>query len=121
MPALLVVVLLMFYPVTSSIFYSFTNKNLIKPTYDFTSHQAWEFYDRDSDSARVTLIARPETPEGDLTVKLKGLNPDQIYKVTVYGTDTTVAEGTGEELMTAGISYYLTPRTAVLLAVTPQN
>jgi len=94
---------------------------LLKPTYDFTSHQAWEFYDRDSDSARVTLIARPETPEGDLTVKLKGLNPDQIYKVTVYGTDTTVAEGTGEELMTAGISYYLTPRTAVLLAVTPQN
>lgn len=35
MPALLVVGLLMFYPVTSSIFYSFTNKNLIKPTYEF--------------------------------------------------------------------------------------
>ncbi len=94
---------------------------LLKPTYDFTSHQAWEFYDRDSDSARVTLIARPETPEGDLTVKLKGLNPDQIYKVTVYGTDTTVAEGTGAELMTSGITYHLTPRTAVLLAVTPQT
>ncbi|MBQ6735456.1 MAG: sugar ABC transporter permease [Lachnospiraceae bacterium] len=30
LPALLVVVLLMLYPVTSSIFYSFTNKNLIK-------------------------------------------------------------------------------------------
>ncbi len=94
---------------------------LLKPTYDFTSHQAWEFYDRDSDSARVTLIARPETPEGELTVKLKGLNADQVYKVTVYGTDTTVAEGTGEELMTAGISYHLTPRTAVLLAVEPQQ
>lgn len=35
MPALLVVALLMLYPVTSSIFYSFTNKNLIKPTYEF--------------------------------------------------------------------------------------
>lgn len=94
---------------------------LLKPTYDFTSHQAWEFYDRDSDSARVTLIARPETPEGDLTVKLKGLNPEQSYKVTVYGTETTVAEGTGEALMTVGISYHLTPRTAVLLAVEPQQ
>ena len=33
LPALLVVVLLMIYPVTSSIFYSFTNKNLIKADY----------------------------------------------------------------------------------------
>ena len=30
MPALLVVVLLMLYPVISSVFYSFTNKNLVK-------------------------------------------------------------------------------------------
>lgn len=35
LPALLVVVLLMLYPVMSSVFYSFTNKNLIKPTYSF--------------------------------------------------------------------------------------
>ena len=35
MPALLVVVLLMLYPVLSSVFYSFTNKNLVKPNYHF--------------------------------------------------------------------------------------
>jgi len=35
LPALLVVVLLLLYPVTSSIFYSLTNKNLIKPAYSF--------------------------------------------------------------------------------------
>lgn len=35
MPALLVVVLLMLYPVLSSVFYSFTNKNLVKPNYRF--------------------------------------------------------------------------------------
>ena len=35
LPALLVVVLLLLYPVTSSIFYSLTNKNLVKPTYTF--------------------------------------------------------------------------------------
>ena len=34
-PALTVVILLLLYPVTSSIFYSLTNKNLIKPTYRF--------------------------------------------------------------------------------------
>lgn len=35
LPAVLVVTILMFYPVTSSIFYSLTNKNLIKPAYTF--------------------------------------------------------------------------------------
>ena len=35
LPALTVVILLLLYPVTSSIFYSLTNKNLIKPTYRF--------------------------------------------------------------------------------------
>ena len=35
MPALLVVVLLMLYPVISSVFYSFTNKNLVKPNFKF--------------------------------------------------------------------------------------
>ncbi len=35
LPAMLVVVLLLLYPVLSSIFYSFTNKNLVKPDYDF--------------------------------------------------------------------------------------
>ena len=35
LPAMLVVLLLLLYPVLSSIFYSFTNKNLIKPAYDF--------------------------------------------------------------------------------------
>ena len=34
-PAILVVALLLLYPVVSSVFYSFTNKNLIKPSYDF--------------------------------------------------------------------------------------
>lgn len=34
-PAILVVAVLLLYPVCSSIFYSFTNKNLIKPTYKF--------------------------------------------------------------------------------------
>lgn len=35
LPALLVVVLLLFYPVISSVFYSFTTKHLIKSSYDF--------------------------------------------------------------------------------------
>ena len=35
LPALTVVILLLLYPVTSSIFYSLTNKHLIKPTYRF--------------------------------------------------------------------------------------
>lgn len=35
LPAMLVVLLLLLYPVMSSIFYSFTNKNLIKPAYNF--------------------------------------------------------------------------------------
>lgn len=35
LPAILVVLLLLLYPVMSSIFYSFTNKNLIKPAYNF--------------------------------------------------------------------------------------
>lgn len=35
LPAMLVVVLLLFYPVLSSVFYSFTTKHLIKPNYDF--------------------------------------------------------------------------------------
>ena len=35
MPALLVVVLLMLYPVISSVFYSFTNNNLVKPNFKF--------------------------------------------------------------------------------------
>lgn len=35
LPALTVVILLLLYPVTSSIFYSLTNKNLIMPTYRF--------------------------------------------------------------------------------------
>lgn len=35
LPAMLVVLLLLLYPVMSSIFYSFTNKNLIKPDYKF--------------------------------------------------------------------------------------
>lgn len=34
-PAILVVIMLLLYPVISSIFYSFTSKNLIKPSYDF--------------------------------------------------------------------------------------
>lgn len=37
LPAVLVVLLLLLYPVMSSIFYSFTNKNLIKPAYDFVA------------------------------------------------------------------------------------
>lgn len=35
LPAMMVVILLLLYPVMSSIFYSFTNKNLIKPAYNF--------------------------------------------------------------------------------------
>ena len=35
LPAVLVVVLLLLYPVCTSIFYSFTSKNLIKPSYKF--------------------------------------------------------------------------------------
>lgn len=39
LPAMLVVVLLLLYPVTSSIYYSFTNKNLIKPSYSFVGFE----------------------------------------------------------------------------------
>lgn len=35
LPALIIVTFLIFYPIMSSIFYSFTNKNLIKPAYRF--------------------------------------------------------------------------------------
>lgn len=35
LPALLVIGVLLFYPICSSIYYSFTNKNLIKASYDF--------------------------------------------------------------------------------------
>lgn len=37
LPAMMVVILLLLYPVMSSIFYSFTNKNLIKPAYNFVA------------------------------------------------------------------------------------
>lgn len=37
LPAMLVVLLLLLYPVISSIFYSFTDKNLIKPDYKFVA------------------------------------------------------------------------------------
>ena len=36
---MLVVLLLLLYPVMSSIFYSFTNKNLIKPAYSFVGFE----------------------------------------------------------------------------------
>ncbi len=39
LPAMLVVLLLLLYPVMSSIFYSFTNKNLIKPAYSFVGFE----------------------------------------------------------------------------------
>lgn len=35
LPALLIVAALLFYPILSSIFYSFTNKNLVRPMYKF--------------------------------------------------------------------------------------
>lgn len=37
LPALIIVTLLIFYPIMSSIYYSFTNKNLIKTTYKFVA------------------------------------------------------------------------------------
>ena len=49
LPALLVVVLLMLYPVLSSVFYSFTNKNLIKPNYRFVGFDNYTRILGDSD------------------------------------------------------------------------
>ncbi|MCI5825496.1 MAG: sugar ABC transporter permease [Arcanobacterium sp.] len=48
-PSVLTVVLLLFYPLGSSVFYSFTNKNLIKPNYDFVAFDNF-----------VTLLKDPE-------------------------------------------------------------
>lgn len=54
LPAVLVVVVLMVYPMLSSVFYSFTNKNLVKPGYSFkglenyikilTDHTFWRSF-----------------------------------------------------------------------------
>lgn len=53
LPALLVVLLLLLYPVLSSVFYSFTNKNLIKPDYEFI----WfENYKKDFDGSDVLVL-----------------------------------------------------------------
>lgn len=49
LPALLVVVLLMLYPVLSSVFYSFTNKNLVKPNYRFVGFDNYTRILSDSD------------------------------------------------------------------------
>ena len=49
LPALLVVVLLMLYPVLSSVFYSFTNKNLVKPNYRFVGFDNYIRILNDSD------------------------------------------------------------------------
>ena len=49
LPALLVVVLLMLYPVLSSVFYSFTNKNLVKPNYRFVGFDNYVRILKDSD------------------------------------------------------------------------
>ena len=49
LPALLVVVLLMLYPVLSSVFYSFTNKNLVKPNYRFVGFDNYIRIQNDSD------------------------------------------------------------------------
>lgn len=42
LPAMMVVILLLLYPVMSSIFYSLTNKNLIKPAYTFVGLQNYK-------------------------------------------------------------------------------
>ena len=55
LPALLVVVLLMLYPVLSSVFYSFTNKNLIKPNYRFVGFDNYTRILGDSDFWRSFL------------------------------------------------------------------
>ncbi len=41
-PAIIIVLLLIFYPILSSIYYSFTNKNLIRPIYKFVGFQNYK-------------------------------------------------------------------------------
>lgn len=64
LPALLVVGLLLLYPVTSSIFYSFTSKHLIKPGYEFVFFDNYikvlsdpEFYSAFFTSVKWTVLS----------------------------------------------------------------
>lgn len=93
--------------------------NLLKAAYDDYSHQAWELFDVDSNTGFVVAFARPNTQEGMLALKLKGLNPDMLYNVTLHGDDKPLFEKSGKELMENGIEIYLRPRSAKLLMISP--
>jgi len=91
--------------------------NLIGATYDLTSHQAWELFDPELGKGFAILIARPETAAGKLTVGLKGLEEDTVYRVYDYDSGETVLQASGRELMQKGVSLMMSPRSAELLMI----
>lgn len=91
--------------------------NLLQATYDDYSHQAWELFDPDTNSGFALAFARPKTKEGMLKIKLKGLDPNMRYTVTLHGADEPLVEKTGKELMEKGIEVFLRPRSAKLLMI----
>lgn len=91
--------------------------NLLQATFDDYSHQAWELFDPDTNTGFALAFARPKTEEGMLKIKLKGLDPNMRYTVTLHGADEPLVEKTGKELMEKGIEIYLRPRSAKLLMI----
>ena len=65
LPAMLVVLLLLLYPVMSSIFYSFTNKNLIKPAYSFVGFENYAKILTDSGRGGIRGQKCPGGPVAD--------------------------------------------------------
>jgi len=72
---------------------------------------AWQFNDPERGEGAVMAFRRPESPDGQMRLRLHDLDPDATYSITVFDAPGAT-QAPGRELMTAGLPVALRDKPA---------
>ncbi len=86
---------------------------------DDTVWTSFMYFDKESDSGVIQAFRQPNCADDRVTVKVKGVNPDNYYEVRDLDRVNTIARVKGSQLMEGLTLYAENPRTAIVIYLNP--
>ncbi len=86
---------------------------------DDTVWTSFMYFDKESDSGVIQAFRQPNCADDRVTVKVKGVNPDNYYEVRDLDRVNTIARVKGSQLMEGLTLYAKNPRTAIVIYLNP--
>ena len=90
---------------------------LLTPTFDTTSVQAYELFRPDLNKGALVVMNRKDSAAAEVTLKPRGLDPDARYVLRDQSGSAVSEPMTGKELAETGFSYPIRHGKAVLLFI----